>query len=136
MDYEDKVVIPVDLKTSSHTEWDFEDSFMQWKYMIQARLYWRNVKKTIMRDSYFKDFKLLPYKFIVVNRKNCKPMVWDFPLTEATGTIEIITPTGYHISWRDPYDIGKELSKYLRENPQYPFGTKTSQDIVAWLRTN
>lgn len=32
VDYEDKKIIPVDLKTSGHREWDFQDSFIQWCY--------------------------------------------------------------------------------------------------------
>lgn len=31
-DYENKEIIPIDLKTSGHTEWDFQDSFCQWCY--------------------------------------------------------------------------------------------------------
>ena len=136
VDHEKKTIQPVDLKTSSHNEWEFPKSFQQWRYDIQARLYWRLIRATILADPEYKDYKMLPYKFIVVNRKNCKPMVWDFPLTEASGQLEITTPSGYHITWRDPYDIGKELRQYLDENPTYPIGTKESQDIVTWLRTN
>lgn len=136
VDNERKTIQPCDLKTSSHNEWEFPKSLQQWRYDIQARLYWRLIKKTVMEDPDFKDYKVLPYKFIVVNRKNCKPMVWDFPLTEASGQLEISTPSGYHIIWRDPYDIGQELNKYLHEEFNYPAGTKSSQDIVNWLRTN
>lgn len=131
-----KTIQPIDLKTSSHNEWEFPKSFQQWAYQLQARLYWRLIVANVKADPFFKDYKVLPYKFIVVNRKNCKPMVWDFPMTEASGQLEIITPSGYHIVWRDPYDIGKELKKYLDEHPEYPFGTRESQDIVNWLRTN
>ena len=136
VDNEKKTIQPCDLKTSSHNEWEFPKSFQQWAYQLQARLYWRLIVATVKADPFFKDYKVLPYKFIVVNRKNCKPMVWDFPMTEASGQLEVITPSGYHIIWRDPYDIGKELKKYLDEHPEYPFGTKESQDIVNWLRTN
>ena len=136
VDNEKKTIQPCDLKTSSHNEWEFPKSFQQWAYQLQARLYWRLIVANVKADPFFKDYKVLPYKFIVVNRKNCKPMVWDFPMTEASGQLEIITPSGYHIIWRDPYDIGKELKKYLDEHPEYPIGTKESQDIVNWLRTN
>lgn len=136
VDNEAKTIQPIDLKTSSHNEWEFPKSLQQWRYDIQARLYWRLIKMNVLADPDLKDYKVLPYKFIVVNRKTCKPMVWDFPLTEASGRLEITTPTGYHIIWRDPYDIGKELNKYLCEELEYPVGTKESQDIVNWLRTN
>lgn len=32
VDYEDKTIIPVDLKTSGHSEWNFQDSFIKWSY--------------------------------------------------------------------------------------------------------
>lgn len=32
VDYEEKKIIPCDLKTSGHKEWDFQDSFEQWCY--------------------------------------------------------------------------------------------------------
>lgn len=32
VDYENKVVIPIDLKTSSKPEWDFFKSFIDWRY--------------------------------------------------------------------------------------------------------
>lgn len=133
---ENRTIQPCDLKTSSHNEWEFPKSLQQWRYDIQARLYWRLISMTVKEDPFFKDYKVLPYKFIVVNRKNCKPMVWDFPMTEASGKLEITTPTGYHIIWRDPYEIGKELRMYLTSDLKYPFGTKKSEDIVAWLKTN
>lgn len=31
-DYNNKIIIPIDLKTSSHTEWDFYKSFVDWSY--------------------------------------------------------------------------------------------------------
>lgn len=33
-DNEQKIVYPIDLKTSSHTEWDFYESFRQWRYRL------------------------------------------------------------------------------------------------------
>ena len=58
VDYEDKKIIPIDLKTSGHHEWDFQDSFCQWDYMIQARLYWLLLRLNLDKDSYFKDLLL------------------------------------------------------------------------------
>ena len=87
VDYEEKKIIPVDLKTSGHHEWDFQDSFEQWCYMIQARLYWRILKANMSNDPYFKDFTLEDYRFIVVNKDSLTPLVWKFPLTKSKGTL-------------------------------------------------
>lgn len=116
VDYEEKKIIPVDLKTSGHKEWDFKDSFEQWFYMIQARLYWRIIKANLMNDSYFKDFTLENYRFIVVNKESLTPLVWEFPLTKSKGTL--VDKEGKE--YRDPFEIGKELQSYLNFRPQVP----------------
>jgi len=119
VDYEKKKVWPIDLKTSlSCTEWDFEDNFKKWHYYIQARLYWRIIRDNMDRDSYFKDFSLEDYRFIIVNPKTLTPLVWEFPLTKAQGTL--VDDKNNEI--RDPYVIGKELRAYLDCKPPVPNG--------------
>lgn len=122
VDYEEKKVYPIDLKTSGHKEWDFQDSFEQWSYMIQARLYWRILKANLSNDSYFKDFTLEDYRFIVVNNDSLTPLVWEFPLTRTEGTL--IDKEGKE--YRDPFEIGKELQHYLNFRPKVPIGIDRS----------
>lgn len=116
--YDEKKIIPIDLKTSSSKEWDFQHSFCKWDYMIQARLYWLIIKTNLMNDDYFKDFTLEDYRFIVVNRDSLKPLVWEFPLTKAKGTL--VDEEGKE--YRDPLEIGKELRGYLDLKPPVPNG--------------
>lgn len=116
--YDEKKIIPIDLKTSSSKEWDFQHSFCKWDYMIQARLYWLIIKTNLMNDDYFKDFTLEDYRFIVVNRDSLKPLVWEFPLTKAKGTL--VDEEGKE--YRDPLEIGKELRGYLDLKPSVPNG--------------
>lgn len=118
VDYEDKKIIPIDLKTSGHHEWDFQDSFCMWSYQVQARLYWLLLRLNLDKDSYFKDFTLENYRFIVVNKDTLTPLVWEFPLTKATGTL--IDENGKE--YRDPLEIGKELRGYLDNRPKVPNG--------------
>ena len=118
VDYEKKIIYPCDLKTSSHYEWDFEESFIQWGYGWQARLYWRLIRANLDKDSYFKDFELKDFKFIVVNRKSLTPLVWEFPLTQAFGTL--VDKNGNE--YRDPFEIGEELQAYLNLRPPVPNG--------------
>lgn len=120
VNYDDKTIIPVDLKTSGHPEWDFEDSFIKWNYMIQARLYWRNLRANLDADPYFKNFELLDYRFIVVNKNTLTPLVWIFPFTQLEGTL--VDKEGNE--YRDPYEIGEELRSYLDLRPAVPKGIK------------
>lgn len=116
--YDEKKIIPIDLKTSGHTEWDFQDSFCKWNYMIQARLYWLIIKTNLMNDDYFKDFELENYRFIVVNKDSLKPLIWEFPLTKTAGNLVDDKGNVY----RDPLEIGAELRSYLDNKPPVPKG--------------
>lgn len=86
-------------------------------------------------DEYFKDFKLLPYQFIVANRTTLTPLVWEFPLTEAIGTLKIGKQN--QIELRDPCTIGEELSYYLNNRPKVPTGIMENKpnDLRKWLST-
>lgn len=131
VDYEAKKIYPVDLKTSSKPEWNFEESFLQWSYMIQSRLYWRVIKANIEKDPYFKGFTLEDYKFIVVNKYTLTPLVWEFPLTKSVGTL--IDDNGKE--YRDPYEIGKELRAYLDCKPPVPNGiNKDGVNIINCIK--
>lgn len=133
VDHDAKTVQPVDLKTSSKKEWDFYKSFIDWRYDLQARLYWRIIRAVMDADEYFKDFKLLPYQFIVVNRVTLVPLVWGFPLTDTVGTIKVGKQN--QIELRDPCMIGEELSYYLDNRPKVPAGISTAgvNDLATWL---
>jgi hypothetical protein len=119
-------------ENSSHTEWDFYKSFVDWRYDIQARLYWAIIRQNMDKDEYFKDFKLLDYDFIVVNRESC-PIVWNFPFTQAVGTLKF--GKNGQIEMRSPFVIGEELSSYLTSRPRVPVGINEagSNDLKEWL---
>lgn len=133
VDHDAKTVQPVDLKTSSKKEWDFFKSFIDFRYDLQARLYWRIIRTIMDADEYFKDFKLLPYQFIVANRTTLVPLVWGFPLTDTTGTLKVGKQG--QIELRDPCIIGEELSFYLDNRPKVPAGINIAgvNDLVTWL---
>lgn len=133
VNHKEKWVKPVDLKTSSHTEWDFYKSFVDWRYDIQARLYWAIIRQNMDKDEYFKDFKLLDYDFIVVNRRTLVPLVWTCPFTQAVGTLKF--GKNDQIEMRSPFVIGEELSSYLTSRPRVPMGISEtgSNDLREWL---
>lgn len=133
VNYKEKWIKPVDLKTSSHTEWDFYKSFNEWRYDIQARLYWAIIRQNMDNDEYFKDFELHNYEFIVVNKKTLTPLVWICPFTRATGTLTF--GENGRIKYRSPFEIGEELSYYLNTRPRVPveINETTSNDLNIWL---
>lgn len=116
VDYKNKVIYPIDLKTSSHKEWDFFRSFLDWDYQIQARLYFRVLEQNLKNNPYFKDFTIEDYRFIVVNKETLTPLVWKCGFTTSYGDITFVTKSNHHIILKEPYDIAKELYNYLN-NP-------------------
>lgn len=135
VDHEKKIVYPIDLKTSSHTEWDFFESFVQWRYDIQARLYWRIIRWNMDQDPLYKDYQLANYTFIVVNKKTLTPLRWKFEDTQTAGTL--IYGKNKQIELNDPFEIGKELSNYLSSRPEVPTGIEMTENnsITQWLNT-
>lgn len=129
--HDKKLVVPVDLKTSSKPEWDFHKSFKDWRYDLQARLYWQIIRDNMNRDPYYKDFELLDYRFIVVNKKTLTPLVWVFGQTKSTE--DITTSNGTIL--RHPLVVGKELNGYLVNKPTVPNGITLIEPnrIEDWL---
>lgn len=131
VDHKNKVVIPCDLKTSHNREYNFPRSFLEFRYDIQARLYWKLIRQLMDKDEYFKDFTLEPFRFIVVNNFDKPlPLVWIFRQTMAEGTIEL---GGRKL--RNPVVIGKELYYYLENNSEYPLNISLNQpnSIDNWF---
>lgn len=133
IDYDKREVTPIDLKTSSHTEWDFYKSFIEWRYDIQARLYWRIIRYCMDTNEYFSTFRLNDYKFIVVNKKTLTPLVWNFPYTREKGILKV--GKNKQIIWRDPETIGEELHTYLEGNLSVPIGINQTypNDLSYWI---
>jgi hypothetical protein len=135
VDHDKKIIYPVDLKTSSHTEWDFYQSFVDWHYHIQARLYWRIIRHIMDNDEVYKDYKLDDYRFIVVNKRTLTPLVWLFDATKSVG--DLVYGKNHDIIFKEPFTIGKELSTYLSEERKVPMGIdlKGSNNLRIWLNT-
>jgi hypothetical protein len=133
VDHENKTIQPIDLKTSYKKEWDFYKSFIEWNYQIQNRLYYRILLENIKKDPYYKDFKILPYKDVVINKISLTPLVWDCDFTPAMGTLTF--GKNNQIVMRDPEEIGKELHYYLTTASRVPIGVnmKEGNDLRTWM---
>lgn len=133
INYEEKTIQPIDLKTSYKKEWDFYKSFVEWNYQLQVRLYVRILQANIEKDEYFRTFKILPYKDIVVCSSSLCPLVWDCDFTFAVGELKF--GLNNQIVMRDPEIIGKELNYYLTSSSQIPIGINRDKgnDLRYWL---
>lgn len=76
VDHVNKTIQPIDLKTTGKNEEEFEASFLSWSYWIQANMYSQILLWNIEQDEYFKDFTILPFIFVVINRYNRTPLAW------------------------------------------------------------
>ena len=134
IDHKNKVIYPCDLKTSSHKEYEFFQSFVEWSYWLQAGEYAAILKANLEKDEYFKDFKIMPYRFIVVNKENLDPRVWEWKYTFSDTDITIAYKSGYKKTLRNFRTIGKELHSYLETGQKVPDGiTNEPNDIKEWL---
>ena len=117
-----KLIIPVDLKTSSMMEYDFPKKYLENRYDLQARLYCRILKNIISNDDYFKDFTITDFRFMVINKDNRVPLLFTDEFSRIDGDIEIQYKSGSKKILRDPVIIAKELKRYLTESPLVPAG--------------
>lgn len=136
INHETKEIIPIDLKTTSKPEWKFPMSFIEWRYDIQARLYWRVINANIKHSKEFYDYKLSDYRFVVVNRFRPSCLVWKFSATKNIGEIIIPAPKRSNIILKDPYDDGRELHELLISSASVPSGIKQNgeNDILTYLK--
>lgn len=108
VNHKDKTILPIDLKTTKSVI-TFNHSFYQWGYFIQAQLYTYILEQNIKNDDYFRDFKVLDYKFIAIDKYLLLPIVFNYEGNHST--VSLIDNDGKERkSWRV---LLKELSYYL-----------------------
>lgn len=115
-----KVIIPIDLKTSSMLEYDFPKKYLENRYDLQSRLYCRILKNIIKDDEYFKDFTITNFRFMVINKNNRLPLMFTDDYSFVEGDIEIKFKSGSKKILRNPVTIGKELRDYLNKESVVP----------------
>ena len=128
--YDKKIIIPIDLKTSGKPEYNFFKSFLEWRYDLQGKLYTAVLRKTLDADDYFKDFKIEPYIFAVVNKNTLNPLTWEFSESVNMNDFKVGNTT-----YRNPVSIAKELKHYLDTMPTVPEGIllDKSNSITEWI---
>lgn len=119
VDYYKKEITICDIKTTSGKEWDFVNSFIKYNYYQQCSLYFRILSNIIKNDEFFKDFKIVGFKFIVANIDNPQPLVWDCDFYKAASG-NLMFGKNEQIILKDPEVMGAELKHYLEDKPKTP----------------
>lgn len=95
INYKDKWIRPIDLKTTGKSTEEFEKSFLDWNYWIQGQAYSFILKSVLGFDNYFKDFKILPFQFCTINKNDLNPLIWEMDNEKTLKFIE----DKYSVSW-------------------------------------
>lgn len=134
--HDKKLIVPVDLKTTSFPEYSFYKSFVKWNYDQQARLYGRILREYMDSDDYFRNFNLATYKFVVISRYTKTPLVWSFKITDEMGGVTTGDITIGDTVFKDPFELGEELNEYIQTQAKYPRNIKLNEPnkIEDWLR--
>lgn len=113
VDHENKKIHIYDLKSTSKKVYEFPQSFLQFNYQLQDRLYYRALKQ-ILKDNGFGDYSISNMRNIVVSTTEPDVLLFEFEETAAFGELKYKD----NIIMRDPYDITKELQ--LNRQSKYP----------------
>ena len=73
VDYDKKIITPIDLKTTSKYEESFGEAFVDWHYDLQSTKYSYILRQVCSNDDYFKDFRILPFRFLPINKYTLSP---------------------------------------------------------------
>ena len=101
INHKEKTIRPIDLKTSGKPEEQFEKSFLEYNYWIQGSSYPTILSEALLKDDYFKDFYLLPFQFVVINKNNLTPLIWEMDLQDTYDYIADKYDTSWLILLRD-----------------------------------
>lgn len=75
INHKEKYILPMDLKTTSSNEEDFERNYVNWRYDIQSSLYTCILKHMLKVIGL--DYEIKNFTFIVVNPSNLTPILWE-----------------------------------------------------------
>jgi len=115
-----KWIRPLDLKTSGKNEEEFENSFISWNYWIQGQSYPTIMSITTDADEYFREFEILPFQFVVINKHNLTPLVWEMDYK----TIDDFINDKYGIGW---YNLLEDANWHLK-NGKFDYSRKSYEN--------
>lgn len=78
VDYANKRIYPIDLKTTSMPEEDFHLAIQDWYYELQACKYSFILRSICKADDYFKDFEVNSFCFLPINKFSLNPQIYRY----------------------------------------------------------
>lgn len=122
IDYEKKTITPIDLKTTGKSEEFFIDSIQDWYYDLQATMYSYILRQVCKYDFFFKDFKVLPFQFMVINKFTLSPQFYTYNKSIADIQEEFIDYNGnIHLPW---YNYLRDI-RWQIENKNFNYKRET-----------
>lgn len=125
--HDKKVIVPIDLKTSFKPGYHFPESFIKWRYDIQADLY-TYILREALSDTEYKDYTITPFRFVVTSRNKPIPVVW-IANPEEVADVMSKRMKGYR-NWRS---IVPELKYYLDNKSEMPMDIKAINSVATAL---
>lgn len=128
VDHAKKLIHPIDLKTTGKDESVFKESFLMWRYDIQATMYSYILKTIISLDNYYKEFTVEPFSFIVINKTNLTPLIWVY---ENSQTIQDRVDKSTGMIYKSWLTLLTELRWYLdTQKYEYPKEAYESNGVL------
>jgi hypothetical protein len=122
VDHDNKVIKPYDLKTTREDEDEFDKAIVEYRYDVQALSYREVLQRVAAADEHYKDYRVDPFRFIVINKDREMPMIWRFPETVGK-VLKSRNKEVPGVEWKELY---KEVhALYTSANP---FGSKEYDD--------
>lgn len=134
--HKEKTIQPVDLKTSAQPAYDFKESFLKFRYDLEASVYTDVLQIVINGDEDYKDYTILPYLFTDISRTDKVPVTYIYDPhdeSQADGFCYSISGKTYkHKHWTT---LLGEMITYEEENAVVPEYVKLDKpnDIMSFI---
>lgn len=84
IDNENRTIQLVDLKTSAQPGYDFSESFLKFRYDIEASLYTYAMQQIMNEHDFYSSYTLLPFLFADISRTDMVPVTYTYDCTSET----------------------------------------------------
>lgn len=132
VNHNDKTIQPIDLKTSSLPAYNFPDSFIKFRYDIQASIYTCALMRLRDVDTSYVDYKILPYLFVDISREDKVPLVFNYDPLDGDQILGLSYGEYHYKHWTE---LLAEIIKYENESAKVPsyLSLDKPNDIVEIL---